>query len=158
MSSLKKPLTYLSMVAFFTGALAVAPAQAGSKHKHHHHGHHHILKKLDLSEEQKAQIKEIKMNAKTEKKALYKSIKEYKSALKELVKSDNYSEQAVRSLHAQYQSVFADKAVLKANMYNQIEQVLTDEQKAKRAQIKEKMKKHWAEKKKRMKERQSDSE
>lgn len=157
MSSLKKPLTYLSMVALFAGALAVAPAQAGSKHKHHH-GHHHILKKLDLSEQQKSQIKEIKMNTKEQKKELYKSIKEYKSALKELVQSDNYSEQAVRSLHAQYQSVFADKVVLKANMARQIDQVLTDEQKAKRAQIKAKMKKHWAEKKKRMKERQSDRE
>ena len=164
MNSLKKPLVYLSMAAFFAGAFAVMPAEAGPNHKHHkvhakkHHGHHgmHMLKKLDLSDDQKAQVKQIMKDAKEKKKALYGSLKEYKKAMKDLVNSPNYSEQAVRSLHAQYQSTFADKAVIRANASHQINALLTPEQQAKKAEIKEKMKQHWDEKKKRMKERKAD--
>lgn len=166
MNYLKKSLVYLSMVALFAGAFAVMPAEAGPNHKHHkthakkHHGHHdmHILKKLDLSEEQKAQVKQIMKDAKAKKKGLYASLKEYKKSMKELVNSPNYSEQAARNLYAQYQSVFADKVVIKTNAKYQINALLTPEQQAKKAEIKEKMRQHWAEKKNRMKERQAESQ
>lgn len=166
MSSLKKPLAYLSMIALFAGAFAIAPAEAGPNHKHHakkhyDHGGMHILKKLDLSDEQKAEVKSIMKNAKEQEKGLHESLKAYKQALRDIVYSPDYSEQAVRSLHAQYQSVFADKAVIKANASHQINALLTPEQQAKKAEIKAKMKKRWEEKKvhmkKRMKERQAEN-
>ncbi|GAA4355834.1 Spy/CpxP family protein refolding chaperone [Kangiella marina] len=162
MNTLAKPLAYLSMVALFAGAFAVAPAQAGPNHDSHKHAKKHdrggmyILKKLDLSDEQKAEVKSIMKNAKEQKKGLHESLKAYKQALRDLVNSPDYSEQAVRSLHAQYQSVFADKVVIKANASHQINALLTPEQQAKKAEIKAKMKARWAEKKKRMKERKAD--
>ena len=164
MNRLKTPLMYLSIVALFAGAFAMAPAEAGPNHKHHkahakkHHAHGemHILKKLDLSDEQKAEVKAIMKNAKEQKAALREPLKAYKQALRDLVNSPDYSEQAVRSLHAQYQNVFADKVVIKANAANQVNAVLTAEQQAKKAEIKEKMKQRWAEKKKRIAERKSE--
>lgn len=161
MNRLKTPLMYLSIAALFAGAFAIAPAEAGPNHKHHAnkhrtHGEMHILKKLDLSDEQKAEVKAIMKNAKEQKAALREPLKAYKQALRDLVNSPDYSEQAVRSLHAQYQNVFADKVVIKANAANQVNAVLTPEQQAKKAEIKEKMKQRWAEKKKRIAERKSE--
>jgi Spy/CpxP family protein refolding chaperone len=54
--------------------------------------------------------------------------------------------------------VFADKAVIKANAQNQINALLTPEQQAKKAEIKEKMKQRWAEKKERMKQRSAENQ
>ena len=163
MNSLTKPLAYLSMITLFAGAFAIAPAQAGPNHdshkhakKHQGHGGMYILKKLDLSDEQKTEVKAIMKNAKEQKKGLHESLKAYKQALSDLINSPDYSEQAVRSLHAQYQSVFAEKAVIKANASHQINALLTPEQQAKKAEIKAKMKARWAEKKERMKERKAD--
>lgn len=150
MSNVKKPLAYLSVIALFVAVFAMAPAEANPKHKHHKHHHDHYgLKGLDLSEEQKVQVKDIIKNAKEQKKALHQPLKEYKKAMGELINSPDYSEQAVRSLYSQYQSVFADKAVLKANKYYQINQVLTPEQKAKKAEMKQK---YLEKKRKKMKE------
>ena len=163
MNSLTKPLAYLSMITLFAGAFAIAPAQAGPNHdshkhakKHQGHGGMYILKKLDLSDEQKTEVKAIMKNAKEQKKGLHESLKAYKQALSDLINRTDYSEQAVRSLQAQYQSVFADKAVIKANASHQINALLTPEQQAKKAEIKAKMKARWAEKKERMKERKAD--
>lgn len=161
MSSLKKPLVYLSIAMLFAGAFAIAPAEAGPGHKHHkehskkqHRGHSmHGLKALDLSDEQKTQVKSIMKDAKEQSRANHQSLKDYKKAMNDLVNSDNYSEQAVRSLHAQYQSVFADKAVIRASTRHQINALLTAEQKAKKAAMAEKRKAHMMEKRAKMKER-----
>ena len=165
MNYLKKPLTYLSIVALFAGAFTVTsaiadPGQGPRHHKEHakkpHNPGMQMLKKLDLSEEQRAQVKQIMEDSKEEHKALSASLREYKKAMGELVNSADYSEQAVRSLHAQYQSVFADQAVLRASTEYKINALLTPEQQAKKAEIKEKMKQRWEKRKDRKKERKAD--
>ncbi|MER2494441.1 Spy/CpxP family protein refolding chaperone [Catenovulum sediminis] len=125
--------------------------------KHKRGGHseiHFIMKKLDLTEQQKEQIKSIKASNQAQRESLKEDLKTFHQELRNLVISDNYSEEAAYALVAQYQSQLNDKLVLSATMRNQIRAVLTTEQQAKFDKImahmkKRKHKKHHAHKKSR---------
>ncbi|AWB65179.1 hypothetical protein C2869_01390 [Saccharobesus litoralis] len=118
-----------------------------ARHGMHHkgfsgkgHNMKRIFKQLDLTDAQREQIKGIFASVKDSNEALREQMKAYRTELKTLVNSDNYSEDAVRALRAQYQTSFDDAEVAKASIKNQVNAVLTDEQRAKKAEIMGKIK------------------
>ncbi|GEM_PF-2506104 len=111
-----------------------------------HHGYqdkgrmHKMAKLLVLTDEQKAQIKDIFEKAKADKHATYQSLKDYRAALKSLVNSDDYSADAVRALYLQYQETFIAKEINQTQIEHQVNAVLTEEQLAKKEKLAEKFK------------------
>lgn len=99
-----------------------------------------VLRKLDLSDEQREQVKAIKAAKKDKSQAVKAKMKQYHEEMRTLIESDNYSEDAVLNLRAQYQTTFDEKAVLFASSMNEINALLTDEQLAKKEKIIAKMK------------------
>ncbi|MCU4674479.1 Spy/CpxP family protein refolding chaperone [Catenovulum sp. 2E275] len=103
------------------------------------HQMHKLSRVLDLTDEQKTQIKAIFEQHKADKQSGDNQLaKDYHLALTELTYSQNYSDQAVRDLYLQYQDVFVEKTVKRANLEHQINAVLTPEQIEKKKALKAK--------------------
>ena len=101
---------------------------------------HHFAKALDLTDTQKEQIKQILESAKASKKDNKQSMHDYHVALRSLIESDAYSDEAVKALYLQYQTTFTEQQVQRASIEHQINAVLTAEQLEKKKQLAEKFK------------------
>ena len=86
------------------------------------------LKRLNLTEEQKLKLTDIRAETKSEL-ALYKDdMKAYKAAKKTLLESDELDESSLTDLYAQYQSTFSAVELIKTKRMFALKQVLTEEQ------------------------------
>jgi protein CpxP len=103
----------------------------GHKHKGHKQMMKRMAKALSLSEEQKAEIKVIKTQAKEQHQTLRTSMKEFKVAEKKLVQAETFDEQAFSALHDTYQPVLKQLALIRVKTKQAIFNVLNTEQQEK---------------------------
>lgn len=115
------------------------------------HGMHHrkegrrdlmraAFKKLDLSDKQKEQLKAIKSANKGEFKAKRKEMHQLKTQIHQLTEAEQIDEGAIKALSLQIAELKAEQVIKSAQMKQEMMKVLTDEQKAKLAEMKEERK------------------
>ena len=161
----KLTVAILSLVLVAMGAMLVF-AQDGAGNKDgkrgfgkrggHHRGgggHGMMLRGLDLTDEQKAQIKTIMQASKETSKPIREQMKSNRQKLQQLSDSGNFDQAQVQATAAQQGTLTAQMIVEKEKVKSQISAILTTEQKAKAADIKaqlkqkrEERKQKWAEK------------
>lgn len=101
--------------------------KGGKAHKHFRK----MAKYLQLTQEQKAEIKSIREGMKAGNEAQREQMQAYQTELKALVASNNFTDANFEALYDKYEDTFQQKELRKAQMKNAIFQVLTDEQKVK---------------------------
>lgn len=137
-----KPLVFAIVASASLLAVPVLEAKpensASSQQSYQEHGrsfHKHLMKKmarkLDLSDEQQAEIKKIYRAAK-EKKIENKSwLKNYRQQVKQLMLAETFDEQAFLNLRQEYNDNFTNMELSKVKTKHAIAQVLTPEQRKK---------------------------
>ena len=114
-----------------------APREAkGHKHKgYKERGHKDEMKRmakaLSLSEQQKVEIKAIKMQAKEQHQSLWESMKAFKVAEKKLLKEETFDEQAFSALYDTYQPILKQSALTRVKAKHAVFNVLTTAQQEK---------------------------
>ncbi len=126
-----------------TAALALTstplPAQHGDGHgSHHRRGHmiERLFERLDLTDDQKDAVHNTMMEHREQSRQLREEKTARRRALGETIHADFFDESAVRQAAADVAAVDADLAVLRAQMFQEINKVLTTEQ---RERVKELM-------------------
>ena len=145
MSKLKNMITgtiFTTLLLAFTGtALAqetvADPANASKKSRHNQRSEQSMpvdgnmmraIRHLDLSDEQKASIKGIMRGLKTEERPLVKEMKSGHEQLKELIKAENFDEQAVVALAEKEGALAAERLIIASRAMSEVYGQLTDEQ------------------------------
>lgn len=93
---------------------------------------------LDLSDEQKAQVKQIMVASHEKLKPVFEALKANRDKLKEATKAGAFDEAAVTAIANEQGSLHAQMIVERQRTMSQIYAILTDEQKAKFAEIRDK--------------------
>jgi len=97
-----------------------------------------MAKYLELTEEQKTQMKAIRAEAKTQRSEFKESMSGFHQQVKALMQAETFDEQAFSVLQSQYQGNFQHMALIKAKTKHAMFQVLTSEQQEKMQEFKEK--------------------
>ena len=131
------------LLAFMGTALAQDPvadsANYAKKSRHHQRGNQPMpavermmrgVRHLDLSDEQKANIKGIMQDLKAEERPLVKEMKSGHEQLKELIKAESFDEQAVASLAENEGALAAERLIIASRAMSAVYAQLTDEQRA----------------------------
>ena len=149
----KITVAILSIVLVAMGALFIFAQTAergegkrGFGKGHKRGGHAMMFRGLDLTEEQKAQMKQIRQTSKEKIKPIREQMKANRQKLAELSAGGNFDRAQVQAIAAQQGSLSAQMIVERESVKSQIFQILTPEQKAKAAEI-------GAQRKQRMQER-----
>ena len=103
-------------------------------------GHGIMFRGIDLTDEQKTQVKQITEASKTNVKPIREQMKANRQKLQELSANGNFDAAQVQAIAAQQGNLSARLIVEKERVKSQIFQVLTPEQRAKAAEMKAKMK------------------
>lgn len=123
--------------------LASAPVLAnehGSCDRHHagkadhqggKHAFHSGLKELNLTDAQRAQVKDIMEKQKPQREASWKELRESHKALREASRGDNYDAAKVRELATRQAQLKAEMTVQRIETMRQVYALLTPEQKQK---------------------------
>lgn len=98
-----------------------------------------IARYLDLTDEQKAQAKQIHQQTKTAMEQNKPMMQAYHQELKTLKQGGNFNEQSFAQLRDKYKDVLDKVAFLRNNARVQFVQLLTDEQQQKLTKVREKM-------------------
>ena len=122
-----------------------ADAKAGFAENQHHEKKQHrqfkrMAKHLELNDQQKAQIKSLKGQAKANRTAMKEKMKSYKVQVKALVQAEYFDENAFVTLQQSYQDVFAQAALSRAKHQHEMMKILTPEQQKKAEKMKKRMK------------------
>lgn len=136
----------LSVVLVAMGAMFIF-AQTAEKpegkrgfHKRGHFGKRGgqamLFRGFELTDEQKAQIKQIRQTSKTTVKPIREQMKANRQKLNELSANGNFEQAQVQAIAAQQGSLSAQLIVEKEKVKSQMFSVLTPEQKAKAAELK----------------------
>jgi len=88
------------------------------------------IRRLDISDEQQANIRAVMQEMKTEIKPIMEETKAGHLQLKELVKADEYDENAVAGLAAKEGDLVAERMVITSRALSEVYGYLTDEQRA----------------------------
>ena len=117
--------------------LAVAVAIAQGMHGHGGPGadFHRMLKQLDLTTDQQAQVKAIWEKEKPGMQPLMQQMRQNHQAMKALEASGPFDEAKTRALATQNAQTMIEMQVQHARIKSEIMQILTPDQKAKMAQI-----------------------
>lgn len=107
---------------------------------HHHGGFERLTKKLDLSDAQKAQVKQIKEAGKAKVQPLRENMKSIRQQLNAATADGNFNEAQVQTLATQQANIMAQLTVEKERTKSQIYAVLTPEQQTQAKALKEQMK------------------
>jgi Spy/CpxP family protein refolding chaperone len=121
-------------------------------------GHHRgemMLRGLDLTDEQKVQVKQIVEASKTKTQPIRESLKANHQKLDELTANGAFDETAVSAIATEKGNISAQMTVERARVTSQIFALLTDDQKVKAAEMKSKMQERF---KGKMKDRESDGD
>lgn len=154
-------IAILSIVLVATGTIFIFAQKGGQEGKHgfgkrgHRGGHGFFLRGLDLTDEQKAQVKQIMEASKEKTKAVREQLKANHQKLDELTANGAFDEAQVTAIANSQGALQAQMIVEKERVKTQIFAILTDEQKAEAAQMKEQMKERF---KNRMNKRQAAQE
>ena len=137
MSPRKKTLVILGSA--FAGVLAIGAAVAVPAHMYRHgggfgefgfgHGIGRALAGLDLTDEQKSQVKAILKDEEPKVEPLVDELLRTKKAMFETVHADTFDEKSVRSAASASARASTDLAVERARMMSRFRGILTDEQK-----------------------------
>jgi len=111
----------------------------------HGFGPMRALSKLDLSAEQRSQIRERFEAAQTEIRPLFEALAVAREALHEWVHAAAPEESTIRSAAAEVARIEADLAVARSRVHQQIREVLTEEQRAELDQMKSEMRERFRE-------------
>lgn len=87
-----------------------------------------LTKKLDLTEEQQAQVKILQAENQAQNLALKPSMEAYKEQMKAIMSAETFDEEAFTLLKSSNQEVFDAKALIKAKHIFAMKNVLTEEQ------------------------------
>jgi protein CpxP len=139
--------TFLITPSIYAEGSAEYEREHISKNNEHHKnemkGNKHLrhkLKKmarfLELTDEQKQQIKSIMQQEKVSMDANKSSITSFKEQMKVIIQAEVFDESAFINLQQGYQQEFTNIALIKAKSKHSIFQILTDEQRDKMKQFK----------------------
>jgi protein CpxP len=95
-----------------------------------------LLRQLDLTEEQRAQVRQVMDSHRDELRATGERVMAAHRAQDDAVTAPQFDEQVIRSKAAELAAVEADAAVLRAKVHSEVFAVLTPEQQAKAAELK----------------------
>ena len=90
-----------------------------------------MVKTLSLSEQQQVQIAAVKNQARQQHEMLRDSMKKFKAEEKTLLQAQEFDEQSYNALHAAYQPIFMELALIRAKSKHAVFNVLTTEQQGK---------------------------
>jgi Spy/CpxP family protein refolding chaperone len=126
-------ITLIALAA--AAALVIAPtlilAQRGDGHgPHHGRGHmiERIFERLDLTDDQQEAVHNTMMGHREQTRQLHEEKIAKRRALGQAIHADFFDESAVRQAAADVAAVDADLAVMRAQMFQEINKVLTAEQ------------------------------
>ncbi|MCL1079093.1 periplasmic heavy metal sensor [Parashewanella spongiae] len=132
-----------SVIAHQDSAPQMKVQKSEKIHRTHHHGGIHmmkILRKLDLTDEQKQQAKALvkahKQNTRTIK-ASIEDRKNYAQKIQALIKADSFDEQSANALIAQRSEQRQQHALNKLKLQHDLYQLLTPEQKQQADEMKQ---------------------
>ena len=95
-----------------------------------------MLRQLDLTDDQRAQVRQVMDNHRDELRAVGERVRAAHRAQNDAVNAAQFDEQVVRTRAADLAAVQADAAVLQAKVHSEVFAVLTPEQQAKAAELK----------------------
>jgi protein CpxP len=95
-----------------------------------------LLRQLDLTDEQRAQVRQVMDSHRDEQRAIGERVMAAHRAQEDAVTAAQFDEQVVRSKSAELAAVEADAAVLQAKVHSEVFAVLTPEQQARAAELK----------------------
>jgi protein CpxP len=95
-----------------------------------------VLRQLDLTDEQRAQVRQVMASHRDELRAIGQKLRAAHRAQAEAVTASQFDEQAVRTRAAELAAISADAAVLRARVHSEVFAVLTPDQQAKAAELK----------------------
>ncbi len=127
----------------------------GKRGGRHRGGHGMMLRGLDLTDEQKAQVKSILQTSKETSKPIREQVKANRQKLQTLSENGNFDEAQVQAIAAQQGNLSAQMIVQKEKVKSQIFNVLTPEQKAKAAEMKANFKQKMQERMQKRQERRN---
>ena len=107
------------------------------------HGGGMMLRGLDLTDEQKAQVKAIRETNKQSIAPLFEAMKANRQKLNEATANGNFDEGAVTAIAAEHGSIAAQMLVARERVKAQTFAILTDEQKTKLAAMKQNRKERF---------------
>jgi periplasmic protein CpxP/Spy len=148
----KITVAILSIVLVAMGAIFIFAQKSGNDEdkrgfgKHggkHRGGHEFFLRGLDLTDEQKTQIKQIMEASKEKNKAVREQLRANHQKLDEITANGAFDEAQVTAIANQQGALSAQMIVEKERVKSQIFAILSDEQKAKAAQMKDQMKERF---------------
>jgi len=113
-----------------------------------------ILRQLDLTEDQRAQVRQVMDSHRDELRASGERVMAAHRAQNDAVTAAQFDEQAVRAKAAELAAAEADAAVLRAKVHSEVFAVLTPEQQAKAAELKAQREARAQQFRERMKQRQ----
>jgi protein CpxP len=130
-----KLLTIATAAAIIAGGLTSAPAQDTNSAAGTRPGRGQILqriaKKLNLTDDQKSQIKAVLGGEKDTLKSLFGQLHDARKNLRAAIHAGDANETAVRAASAKVAGVEADLAVERMKLYGKIAPILTDQQRRK---------------------------
>jgi protein CpxP len=125
------------------GAAVLFTACAFAQGMHHHGGFQHMLKQLDLTSDQQAQVKAVWAKEKPVMQPLMQQMRQNHTAMKALEESGPFDEAKVTALATQNSQAMIQLQVEHSRVKSEIMQILTPEQKTKLAEIEAKHAARW---------------
>lgn len=140
---MKEPIfnrLYAGLLVLLLSATAISAAARPDfdREKMHERKFERIVSKLELSEDQVQQAEQLREAFHLDHSALREQIKNKRSALKAQSNADVYDETAVEALAAELGELHAQSTVARARHKYEFQQILTEEQRTKMAEIKNK--------------------
>jgi protein CpxP len=141
---------------FALAALILATLVGGSyvlADGRYHHGRgadmRHFASELQLTENQRAQIRKILADSRETIRPLYRDLKEKKALFREAAGTEPFDEALTRYHAQELARVEAEVMVARAQRFNELRSVLTPEQKAKFVELRKERRRHLWERRKR---------
>lgn len=134
-----------AMGAIFVFAQQNAPPEGhrGFGKRGGHGSHGRMLRHLDLTEAQKAQVKQIMANSRITVEPLREQLRENRRQLSQLSADGSFDAAGVQAIAARQGNLTAQLIVEKERVKAQIFQILTPEQRRKAAEMRERMKQRF---------------
>lgn len=148
----KITVAIIAMVVLALGAVFVSAQKADGeghgkrgfgKRGGHHRGGGRMLRGLDLTDAQKAQVKQIMDASRTKTQSLREAMKANRKAMHDLTANGQFDEARVQAAANEQAAISAQLTVERARVKAQIHQILTPEQHAKAAEMKANMKERF---------------
>lgn len=124
----------------------------------HRGGKGMMLRGVDLTDEQKVQVKQIMETSRAKMKTVHDQIKANRQQLEAISENGNFDAAQVQALAVQQGNLHAQMIIEKERVKSQIYQILTTEQKAKAAEMKAQMKQKRQERAQKRAERKAQKE